>query len=85
MTMQVITIRGEHYITLTHAAEVYEVELTWIEEVYEYGLLGEGERVEAGIAIPAGMLDRLAEIRRLQLQEGVNLPGIAIILDLLER
>lgn len=83
--MQVITIRGEQYVTLHGAAECYEVEVAWIEEVYEFGLLGRGEPADEGLAIPAAMLDRLAEIRRLQQQEGVNLPGIAIILELLRR
>jgi hypothetical protein len=83
--MKFITIHGENYVTLTHAADCYELEVRWIEEVYDYGLLGEGEQLETGLAIPTRMLDRLAEIHRLQNQQGVNLAGIAIILDLLGR
>ncbi|MBZ0136159.1 MAG: chaperone modulator CbpM [Planctomycetes bacterium] len=83
--MNLITIRGRSYITLTEAAECYRVQVSWVEEVYEYGLLGAGETVEEEIAVPTEMLDRLAEIRRLQNQQGVNLAGIAIILDLLGR
>ena len=47
-----------------------------------------GAAISAPLAagrIEAGMLDRLAEIQRLHNQQGVNLPGIAIILDLLGR
>ena len=83
--MRVISIQGRSYVTLSEAAECYHVEVRWVEEVYEYGLLGTGEQVEEQIAIPTEMLDRLAEIQRLHNQQGVNLPGIAIILDLLGR
>lgn len=83
--MRVITIQGRSYVTLSEAAECYHVETRWVEEVYEYGLLGTGESVEQDIAIPTEMLDRLADIQRLHNQQGVNLPGIAIILDLLGR
>ena len=83
--MKSITIKGGQYVTLTQAAECYEVEVAWVREVYDYGLLGVGELFEEEPAIEAGMLDRLAEIQRLHNQQGVNLPGIAIILDLLGR
>jgi hypothetical protein len=85
MTMRIITIQGEHYITLSSAAECYEIEVGWVQQVYDEGLLGEGAEVEGDLAIPATMLDRLAEIQRLQNQQGINLSGIAIILDLLGR
>ncbi len=83
--MRIITIQGEQYVTLTQAAACYEVEVGWVQQVYDHGLLGEGEEVDEGIAILASMLDRLAEIQRLHNQQGVNLNGIAIILDLLGR
>ena len=74
-------IHGEVYLTLETVAECYEVEVTWVREVYDVGLLGTGEPVEHSIAIAARMLDRLAEVRRLTLQTGVNLPGIVMLLE----
>jgi hypothetical protein len=79
-----LVLHGELYLTLAGVAERCTVRLEWIEELYEYGLLGEGERVGDEIAIAAALLDRVARIRRLHEGQGVNLPGIAIILDLLE-
>jgi hypothetical protein len=77
-------IRGERYVTLAAVAEAYAVEEAWLTEVYAFGLLGAGERVGQAVAVPARMLERVAVIRRLAMVQGVNLPGIAIILDLLE-
>lgn len=75
-----ITIRGRVYLTLETVAECYEVEVSWIREVYEIGLLGPGESVEGSVAIAGAMLDRLGEILRLHRQQGVNLAGIARLL-----
>jgi hypothetical protein len=75
------TPRSSTHITLRVVAQCYEVELRWVEEVYEFGLLGEGQRVAGELTIQAAMLERLALIRRLQLQQGLNLPGIALLLQ----
>jgi hypothetical protein len=79
-----LTIHGEMYVTLSSLADTYRVEVEWVREVYDYGLLGTGEHVDDDIAVTAAMLDRMAEVCRLHDLLGVNLPGIAIILDLLE-
>ena len=92
MIAHTLVLHGERYVTLAGVAETYAVELTWIREVYDYGLLGEGEAVPreqaAGpgddIAIAERLLDRVATIERLHRAHGVNLPGIALILELLE-
>ena len=95
MTIHTLIIRGERYLTLAGVAEAYSLELTWIREVYDYRLLGEGEHVPGGatgghaaagddIAIAEVLLDRVATIERLHRAHGVNLPGIALILELLE-
>lgn len=75
-----LVIRGELYLTLEIVAECYSVERSWLEEVYDLGLLGDGERAEEGVAIIASKLDRVAEILQLHFHYGVNLPGIAVIL-----
>jgi hypothetical protein len=70
MRHEVVRIRGQSYVTLEAVAECYQVEVTWIEEVYEVGLLGTGEPVQAS------MLDRMGRILRLQRQAGLNVAGI---------
>jgi hypothetical protein len=77
----ILTIRGERYLTLQDVAESFEIELAWVQEVYEFGLLGEGERVGGAVAIASRLLDRVAAIRRLNRVQGVNLAGIALILQ----
>ena len=77
-----LVIRGETYLTLEIVAECYRVERSWLEEVYELGLLGEGERSEQGVAITARKLDRVAEILQLHFHHGVDLSGIAVILGI---
>ena len=76
----IVTIRGEHYVTLQDVAESFEFELSWVQEVYEFGLLGPGESVGGSIAIASRLLDRVAAIRRLNRVLGVNLAGVALIL-----
>lgn len=76
-----VTIRGEHYVTLQDVAESFEFELTWVQEVYEFGLLGPGETVDGRIAIASRLLDRVAAIRRLNRVLGVNLAGVALVLQ----
>lgn len=75
-----ISIRGEAYLTLETVASCYEVEVEWVEEVYEHGLIGRGERVGDSTAVAAEMLDRVARILQLSRQLGINLEGIAALL-----
>jgi len=80
-----LMIRGEHYVTVARVAELYAVRVEWVREVVDYGLLEPVEHVGDELAIAARLLDRVALIQRLTLVQGVNLPGVAIILDLMER
>ena len=81
MRRQVISIRGQLYLTLETVADCYRVEVEWLHEVYETGLLGPGARVGDSMAIAACMLDRMGEILRLHRQQGINLAGILKFLD----
>src|SRR5262249_17219680 len=85
MTTRTLILHGERYLTLAGIAELYALDPTWILEVYDYGLLGEGEHVGDEIAVAERLLDRVATIERLHRTHGANVPGIALILDLLER
>ncbi len=81
MADAVITIRGETYITLESVAECFEFELNWVRRVCDLGLVGPTEPVAKTLAIPTRMLDRIAEIRRLELQYGFDLELIEIFLQ----
>ena len=80
MKSVVVTIRGERYITLDAAAECYQCEVTWVEQVYAFGLLGRGEPVGAGVAIRTSMLDRLARLVALCRYQGLELDTAAAFL-----
>ena len=80
MSVTCVVVRGETWFTLEGAADCFGVELAWVREVYAFGLLGEGESVEGTIAIAAAALDRIAAVRRLELQLGLDLEAIALIL-----
>ena len=80
MSLRVVEIRGEVFVTLESAAECYQVEARWVEEVYEYGLLGAGERVGSALAVRARELDRLAAILRWHRHLGLELEAILPLL-----
>lgn len=61
-----IYVDGEPYLSLEALAEVYQVQVLWLREVYERGLLGSGVDAEATICIAAVQLDRVATIVRLR-------------------
>lgn len=77
-------IRGDIHVTLSAVARCYGVTVTFVEEAYEHGLLGTGERVGGGIAISAIQLDRVARIVQLHFHQGVSLPGVVLLLGPLE-
>jgi hypothetical protein len=79
-----LLIRGERYVALSRAARLWDVRAEWLLEVCEAGLLDPLERASDEPAIAARLFDRLAVIHRLNVVQGVNLPGVAVILDLLE-
>jgi MerR family transcriptional regulator/heat shock protein HspR len=53
-----------------------------VEYFVEYGLLEPAERIGSKLFFEAGAIPRLKMIQRLRSDVGINLPGIAIILDL---
>lgn len=75
------SIEGRLWVSLETAASCYRVEVAWLDEVYETGLLGSGQEIDGATLIAAAMLDRLGEIVRLHHQQGVNLAGIVAMLE----
>lgn len=80
MSRRVLRVRGEAYVTLDTVAECYRVEVAWVREVYDHGLLGRGEEVEGATAVAAATLERLATVLRLHRQQGFDLGVIAGLL-----
>lgn len=85
MKLETIRIRGRAWLTLEAVATCYEVEVTFVQEIVELGLLGPsepaGSAVESTTAIEVAMLDRLGTIVRLHRQQGINPAGIARIFE----
>ncbi len=69
------------FVSLVTVAECFQVEVRWIEQVYEFGLLGAGHQEDDQLSIAAEHLQRVADVLRLT-RQGVNLEGIALILRL---
>ncbi len=78
-------IEGQLYLTLELVAECYEVQVSWLTEVYELGLLGHGERIESRIAIPVIRLDRVARVIRMHFHYGQELTSLEPLLEAEER
>lgn len=80
MSLRVLEIRGELFVTLESAAACYQVELRWVEEVYDLGLLGPGERVGSALAVRASELDHLAAALRWHRHHGLALESVLALL-----
>lgn len=80
MRAEHVLIRDRVYIPLPAVAECYQLEIEWLREVYEIGLLGAGERIEQETVIELAMLDRVAAVWRLNRVAGVNLEGVVLLL-----
>jgi hypothetical protein len=78
---QVITIRGEGYLLLEDVADCYRVEVRWLTEAYNMGLIGEGEEVQSSHAIPVSRLGLVARVVRWRMQTGVDLMGLAALVE----
>lgn len=70
------------WIRLEVVAEIYEVRVLWIREVYEYGLLGPGIEEGSTVKIAATQLDRVAQVVRLHGTLGLGLESMALALGL---
>lgn len=74
-------IDGELYLRLETVAEIYTVRITWLQEVYDAGLLGDGRQQGRSLCVAAVQLDRVATIVRLHHVLGLDLDAIGLALD----
>ena len=72
-------------LTLDDAAARVGLHPVLIERFVEFGLVEPAERTGAELRLDAACLPRLTTIARLRSDLGVNLHGVAVILDLVDR
>ena len=76
--------RREH-LTLEAAAARVGLHPVLVERFVDFGLVEPAERTGTELRLDADCLPRLVAIARLRADLGVNLQGVAVILDLLDR
>jgi len=75
-----IHIEGESWLTLEAISECYGCEVAWLQEAYEFGLLGNG-RVHLGqVLLRVVVLDRVADLVRLGVYQGLTFETMAAML-----
>jgi DNA-binding transcriptional MerR regulator len=72
-------------VTVEAAAARVGLHPVLVERFVEFGLVEPTERTGAEVHLDAACLPRLAAISRLRSDLGVNLHGVAVILDLVDR
>ena len=72
-------------LTLETAAARVGLHPVLVERFVEFGLVEPAERTGEELRFDAACLPRLVAIARLRTDLGVNLPGVAVILDLVDR
>jgi len=73
------------YLTLEAAAARVGLHPVLVERFVEFGLIEPAERTGEEMRFDAACLRRLLAISRLRADLGVNLHGVAVILDLVDR
>jgi DNA-binding transcriptional MerR regulator len=76
---------GREHLTLEAAAARVGLHPVLVERFVEFGLVEPAERTGAELRLDAACLPRLVAISRLRTDLGVNLHGVAVILDLVDR
>ena len=85
-TRGIIVWRSEHVVLgLEELASAAGLHPALVERFVEYGLLEPAAGTGPRALFPASSVDRLRRIMRLRSELGVNLAGIAVILDLRDR
>ena len=76
---------SREHLTLEAAAARVGLHPVLVERFVEFGLVEPVERTGAEVRLDAACLPRLVAISRLRRDLGVNLHGVAVILDLVDR
>ena len=81
MSSDRLYVEGELYLSLETIAEIYEVQVVWLREVYESGLLGSGVNSGSTVCIGAVRMDRVATVVRMYDVLGLDIESIALALE----
>src|SRR6266436_3935307 len=85
-TRELIVWRTEHaFLSLEDLADASGLHPGLVEQFVDYGLLEPSAGAGPRSLFPASAVERLRRIMRLKCDLGVNLAGIAVILELRER
>ncbi len=72
-----VYLDGELHLTLETVARIYRVEVVWLREVYDRGLLGSGRPAQRTVCIAAARLDHVATVVRLRHLVGADVDALA--------
>ena len=76
-----IYVEGELYLSVETVAEIYRVEVVWLREVLDAGLVAGGVASEPTLCIAAARLDHVATIVRLHSALGLDVDAIRLVLE----
>jgi DNA-binding transcriptional MerR regulator len=83
---KIVLLRTEHQrLTLDELAARTGMHPAMIEELIAYGLITPSEREGARLSFDPSVILKLQRFARLRGALGINLPGIAVILDLIDK
>ena len=80
-TWGVIRIGGEAWLALETVADCYECDVAWLHEAWSHGILGAGMEFEGRVLVHVAVLDRVAEVVRLGVRQGLSLEAIALLVS----
>jgi chaperone modulatory protein CbpM len=81
----VLILDETHEITLDELTRTCRVKTEWVMELIEEGVLEPAQKSGPQWRFASTSIVRVEKARRLQRDLGINLPGIALALELLER
>jgi hypothetical protein len=76
-----IYVGGELYLSVETVAEIYRVEVVWLREALDAGLVAGGVASEPTLCIAAARLDHVATIVRLHRALGLDVEAIRLVLE----
>jgi len=76
-----IYVGGELYLAVETVAEIYRIEVIWLREAVDSGLIGSGVESQPRLCIAAARLDHVATIVRLHQMLGLDVEAIRDALE----
>ncbi len=80
MTPEFFVVDGTRWVTVETVARCYTVQVEWVQQVVELGLVGRCEEREGSVTMPAAQLERVAKIVQLHFYQGLELSVVSVLL-----